>query len=100
MKFPKIKIKKIKDFFKKLPQILGEKALFVFLGLLLLALILGGIIFYQYNILVKKAEVQIFEEPLQFREKTYQSILEIWREKEKKFNEADLKEYLDPFLSK
>jgi len=97
MRIPKIKTKKIKDFFKRLPQTLGEKAFLTFLGLLLLALILGGIIFYQYNILVKRAEVQITEKPLQFQEKTYQDILKIWQEKEKRFQEIDLKEYPDPF---
>ena len=97
MRIPKLKIKKIREFLKRLPQTLGEKAFFVFLGLLLIALIFGGIIFYQYNILVKRAEVQITEEPLQFQERTYQDTLKIWQEKEKKFQEADLKEYPDPF---
>lgn len=97
MKFPKLKIKKIKEFLKRLPRILGERAFFVFLGLLLVALIFGGIIFYQYKISVKKTEVQIREEPLQFQEKTYQDILKIWQEREKKFEEADLKEYPNLF---
>lgn len=112
MKISKIKTKKIKDynppttlplefkwapFLKRLPRTLAEKALLVFLGLLLIALIFGGIIFYQYNILVKKREVQIIEEPLQFREKTYQNILQIWQEREKKFQQAELKVYPNPF---
>jgi len=97
MRVPKLKTKKIQDFLKRLPRILGEKAFLAFLGLLFLALIFGGIIFYQYNILVKKAEVQIIEEPLQFQEKTYQDISKIWQEREKKFQEADLKTYPDPF---
>lgn len=94
MRIPKIKIK---NFLQRLLRTLGERAFLTFLGLLLLALILGGIIFYQYNILVKKTEVQIIEEPLQFQEKTYQEILKIWQEREKKFQEADLKIYPDPF---
>lgn len=97
MRLPKIKIKKIKEFLKRLPRTLGEKAFFVFLALLFLALIFGGIIFYQYKILVKRTEIQITEEPLKFQEKTYQEILKIWQEREKKFQEADLKEYPNPF---
>ena len=97
MRIPKLKIKKIREFLKRLPRTLGEKAFFVFLGLLLIALIFGGIIFYQYNILVKRAEVQITEEPLQFQERTYQDTLKIWQEKEKKFEEAELKQYSNPF---
>jgi len=97
MKPLQIKIKKLKEFLKRLPRTLGEKAFFVFLGLLLIALIFGGIVFYQYNVLVKEIEVQIIEEPFQFQEKTYQDILKTWQEREKKFQEADLKEYPNPF---
>ena len=97
MKIPKLKIKKIKEFLKRLPRILGERAFLTFLGLLLVALIFGGIIFYQYNILVKKAEVQITEEPLQFQEKIYQDVLKIWQERKEKFQETEFKEYPDPF---
>ena len=97
MKISKLKTRKIKKFFKELPRTLGEKAFLTFLGLLLLALIFSGFIFYKYNLLVKKAEVQNIERPLQFKEKTYQDILKIWQEKEKRFQETDLKIYPDPF---
>jgi len=94
---PKLKTKKIKDFFKKLPRTLGEKALLTFLGFLFLALIFGGIIFYKYGILAQKAEPQITEKPFQFEEKTYEGVLKIWQEKEKRFEAADLKIYPNPF---
>lgn len=97
MRIPKIKTKKIKDFLKKLPRILGEKAFLTYLILLFLALIFGGIIFYKYGILVKKTKIQIPEKPLQFKEKTYQEVLKIWQEKEKRFKETDRKEYPNPF---
>jgi len=97
MKISRIKLKKFKEFLKRLPRTLGEKVFFLFLGLLLLALIFGGIIFYKYSILAKKAEPKITEKPLQFKEKTYQKVLKIWQEREKKFQETDLKQYPDPF---
>jgi len=97
MKIPKLKLKKIKDFLKKLPRTLGERAFLTFLGLLLIALIFGGLVFYKYSILVEKAEPEISEIPLKFKEKTYQDVLKIWQEKEKRFEEADLKEYPNPF---
>ena len=97
MKIPKLKIKKIKEFFKRLPRTLGERAFLTFLGLLSIALIFGGIIFYQYNIFVKKTNVEIREQPLQFQTNTYQELLKIWQEREKKFQETDFKEYQDPF---
>jgi len=97
LKLKKIKFKKAIEFFKKLPRTLGERAFLTFLGLLLIALIFGGLVFYKYSILVEKAEPEISEIPLKFKEKTYQDVLKIWQEKEKRFEEADLKEYPNPF---
>ena len=97
MRIPKFKIKKIEEFFKKLLRALGEKVFLTFLGLLLFSLILGGIVFYKYSILIKKTKPKITEKPLQFQEKTYQEVLKTWQEKEKKFQEADLKEYPNLF---
>ena len=68
-----------------------------FLALLLIALILGGLIFYKYSILTGKEEPTISEKPPQFEEKTYQTVLKTWQEKEKRFEEADSKTYPDPF---
>jgi len=97
LKLRKIEIKKIEVFLKKLPKILGERAFLTYLGLLVLALILGGFIFYQYNILAKKTEVQITEKLLRFEEEVYDKVLKIWQEKEEKFEGADFKEYPNPF---
>jgi len=94
---PKVKIKKIKEFLKRLPRTLGDKAFLTFLVFLLMALIFGGIIFYKYNILVKKVQPEIVEKPIQFKEKTYQDVLKIWQDKEERFKETDLKQYPDPF---
>ncbi len=93
----KIKIDKIKKFFKKLPWILGKNFFLASICFIILSLILGSFLFYRYNILAKKVELQITEKPLQFDEKTYQDILKIWQEREERLNEADLREYLNPF---
>jgi len=93
----KIKIKKIGSFLKKLPRILGERAFLTFLGLMILSLILGAIVFYKYSFLKKKIEPQITERPLKFKEKTYEDVLKIWQEREERFKKADLKEYPNPF---
>jgi len=97
MKIPKIKFKKIKDFLKKLPKTLGERAFLTFLGLLLVALIAGFLIFYKYSILAGKETPEISEKPLQFKEVSFQKVLEVWQEKEKRFEAAETKEHLDPF---
>jgi predicted neutral ceramidase superfamily lipid hydrolase len=93
----RIQLNKIREFLKKLPRILAEQAFISFLVLLLLALILGGLIFYKYSILVQKEKLEVPEGPIQFKEKTYQEVLKIWQEREKKFEEANSKQYLNPF---
>jgi len=99
MKVPKIKLKKIKEAIKKLPRILGERAFLFFLALFSLFLIFGGLVYYKYSILVPRVEPEIFEseKPIKFQESTYQEILKIWEVRQKRFEEADLKIYPDPF---
>jgi hypothetical protein len=92
-----INFKKIRLFFGKLPKILGENAFWTFLGLFIIALLIGGIIFYRYNILPKKVEVPSPEGILKFQEEDYQQVLQVWQAKELNFQEADLKEYPNPF---
>lgn len=97
MNLPRIKIRKTGELLKRLLLNLGERAFLVFLGLLVIALIFGTIIYYQYNILAKRGGVQITKEPFRFQEKTYQDISRIWQEREKRFEEADSKEYPNLF---
>ena len=67
------------------------------MGLFILALMIGGSIFYKYNILSKELEVALPEKSLQFEEKNYQQVLQIWQIKERDSQEADSKEYPNPF---
>jgi predicted DNA-binding transcriptional regulator len=97
MKIPRLKIKEIKQFLKKLPRTLGERSFKTFLGLLLITLIFSGFIFYKYSFLAEKGKLEALEKPLKFNEKIYQEVLKVWQEKEKKFEEANFKEYPDPF---
>lgn len=91
------RIKKIKEFFKKIFLRVGENPLPAFLVLILLALVFGILIFYQYSFLAEKREPQAIERPLQFKEALFQKILEEWGRRQKRFDEADLKEYRDLF---
>jgi len=98
VRIPKLKIKKIKQFLKKLPRTLGGRSFLTFLGLLLIALIFSGLVFYKYSPLTKiGGGLEVLEKPLKFNEKVYQEVLKIWQEKEKKFEETNFKEYPDPF---
>jgi TRAP-type C4-dicarboxylate transport system permease small subunit len=97
-KIRKIKLGKIKRFFKKLPRILAERAFLTFLGLLLIASILGAAIFYQYYISVQiPPEISKEEDILKFETATYQNILNEWKERNEKVSQLNQKEYPDPF---
>lgn len=100
MKFPKIKLNKIITFSRKVPRAIAERAFLYFLLLFLISLILGGLIFYQYNILTKRKEVMRAGNSLQFEEKAYEDVLKIWQEREKIFKEAGTKKYFDIFKAK
>lgn len=95
----KINLNKIKEFLKKLPEILASHVFLTFLGFLFISLIIGIIIFYQQKILIERGILKVVEKPLEFEQKTYQKVLDIWREREKRFKETDFKKYLNPFYS-
>jgi len=104
MSFPKLKSRSIKINRKQLKKILNNLLLItvhhLFLGCLtffLFALILGAILFYKYNILAQRTEREILGKPVLLKEDTYQEVLKVWQEQERRFEEADTKEYLDPF---
>lgn len=63
----------------------------------LLVLTIGGALFYQYILLVQEKKAGSLPSSALLKEETYQKILQVWREQDKKFNEADTKTYLDPF---
>lgn len=92
-----IKVKQIKKFLEKLFMAIIQHAFWVCLILFFLSLIFGGYLFYENSTLVKKTEIQVLDEPPLLKEKTYQDILEVWQEQERKFKETDFKEYPDPF---
>jgi len=92
-----IKIKKLKEFLKKLVWIIGGNAGIALLILFFLSLILGGFVFYKYGFLVEKLEPQIIEKPLQFKEAIFQKIFQEWQIRQQKFEQADSKVYPDLF---
>ncbi len=99
MKAPIVKTKKIKHFFKKIPKKLAVYAFLTFLGILLIFSIISVFIFYQNVTLAQRKEIEVSESPLGFDKITYQQILDIWEQREKRFNELDSEEYLNIFIS-
>ncbi|XOB41268.1 MAG: hypothetical protein ACKKMW_00755 [Candidatus Nealsonbacteria bacterium] len=98
MKIPKtIKAKQIKVFIKKLPKKLAEKAFLTFLGLFVLSLIFGILIFYKYSVIPQSESVEGAKVGLKFKSDMYQKILETWQDREERFEETATKQYLDIF---
>jgi hypothetical protein len=93
----KINTKKIKNIFKKTPKVLALHPFLAFWALLALAIILGGLIFYKYSVLVEKPETGISREVLRFGQETYQDVITQWQERERNLEEVESKQYISPF---
>ncbi len=96
-KLKKFNFKKLNTFLKKLPLILARNAFLTFLGLFLISLILGGIVFYSYYKSVKKPVSSIPGKQSLFKSQTYQEVLKIWEKKEERLKETEYKEYPNLF---
>lgn len=94
----KERINKVKKPLSKVPLIITRHAFWACLILFILSLAIGANLFYKYSILAQRAEPESLEQAVLFKGKTYQKVLKIWQEREKRFQEADFKEYPNPFL--
>lgn len=94
---PKIKFNRIRKVFKKTLRILGEKTFLAFLVLLFFGVAFGIILFYQSSISAQKTSSEVSEKPLQLDEELLEKVLGKWEEREKIFNEAEERQYPDPF---
>lgn len=95
MKF--IEFKKLKNFLKGLPRALAEKALLALLALIVFALILGALVFYNYSFLAERKEPILEKEALEFREDLFQRFLGEYQAREKRFQGTGAKAYPDLF---
>ena len=96
-KIKKKQLRKIKNLLKTIPRIIGKRAFLTSLALFLVAIILGGLVFYEYIILAEQKKSEITQKVIYFDEKGLQEILNIWQERQSKFDQADFKQYLNPF---
>ena len=76
---------------------MAQNAFSTYLGFLIICLVIGTLVFYQYVISIESLEVDIFESSLKFNQDVYGEVLELWQERETVFDGADLKEYPDLF---
>ena len=93
----KIRIRKLKNIFKGLPRKLALHPFLSFWGLFILALIISGIIFYEYSVLVEKPEVEVPKEPLRFKEEAYREVKNQWQKREESLGGIGSKKYTNLF---
>ncbi len=96
-----------KKFILKLKNVCGkflggmaENPLPAIVFLFSVVLELGALMFYRYDILVKVPESKIVGETVQFQKELYRQILKEWRARDERFEEADSKNYINPFQEK
>lgn len=94
----KIKAKKVKKIFTKIPWLVAEHSFLACLLLFLLALLLGWFLVYKYIILIQETEFEEQDHSFLLKEDVYKEVLEKWKREEQKFNQADSKEFFNPFL--
>lgn len=82
---------------KKFFWFLGKYAFSVTLVIILLELVLGGVLFYQYQLSLKKGESDTSNESFQFKYSVYQNVLTRWELRDQKLQESLQKNYSNPF---
>lgn len=94
-----IKLNKIKNFLNKFLRTLAEHSFLTFLGLFIISLALGALIFFQCSILVESPVQKTGEEKtFQSEARAYQSIKNEWDRKKEIFSQTEAKKYPNPFL--
>ena len=78
--------------------ILGKNAFLFTIIFILLDIVFGEFLFYNYVVLVKMKESEIISPPAKFKEQVYQSVLGEWQAREENFKGVSPKNLQDPFL--
>jgi hypothetical protein len=89
--------KKIRFDFKRIILLLAEKSFLFSIILIIIALLMGSYLFYNYYFLPIMSEPQVTESSLKINEQAYQGVLSEWEGRQKKFESADYKNYVNPF---
>lgn len=95
----KIDFKKIQKKIEQIVGILAEKSFLTSICLMALAIFCAGILFYKYNILVNEAQISPSGQSLELESKSYQNMLDEWQARQTNFDNANLKNFLDPFAT-
>ena len=94
-----IKLNKIKNFLNKILRTLAEHSFLTFVGLFIISLALGILIFFQSSVLSESPTPSAGEEKsFGLEAKAYQSIKDEWARKKEIFFQTETAKYLNPFL--
>ena len=85
--------------FKKMPKNLAQNSFLTFLSLLLLALVVGAIVFYFYIVLMEvPGDIDSgTDTTFKFDSEIQRKILNEWQLRNERFSEINLKQYPDVF---
>ena len=97
MKKIKIDISSLKKFLVTFSEkILDKDSLLLFFAIFF-SLLIGLVVFYQYNFLPQRKEIKIIETPFLIEEEVLSKILTELEQRENKFNQEELRATPDPF---
>lgn len=97
MKAPFIKFNTIKIKIKKILWFLGSYPFLVILSLILISLVIGILLSYQYVILSKTSNQQSLTGAIKFDYSGYQKVLRHWQTKKQVSQESPNTGYSNPF---
>ena len=68
--------------------------------IIFLSLVLGGFFYHKYSVLIKKTDLEPFQNPFILEKTNYQRVISVWRKDEEMIKEADFKKYTNPFKNR
>lgn len=100
MKLPvadKINISKLKNRAKKIPEILAEKAFVCLIIIVLLNVLIGAFIFYQYDWQIRKRQVELTDKTLVLKQDILKKIILQLDQAQEQLKQTESKIYPDLF---
>jgi len=93
----KLTYKEIKYFLRSSPRKISEKAFSFSLILIIFSVMIGGIVFYRYDIDIAKGGAETEKPPATFNESLYKKVLENQAAREKRLGEINSATSSNPF---
>jgi hypothetical protein len=89
---------KIKRVLSETPWFLAKRAFFVFLAFVLIVLIVGAILLYQYSWKIERKEIKTEVRQIQINENIYNQFLKNYSQRELNYRKVDEETYPDIFF--